>query len=703
MVLREKVMRSLILKISILIGLMLSCIGSISLISSWLYQRNMLIKIAEINNEYKINMIISALEDFMLKNDREALQGIIKKSVIDSGIEASQIISEKGKVIFHSLPENIGKVINKEECLICHKEKKPPFHKIIKLGKEKVLRSKKVINNKKECYQCHQKEQKILGFLLIDQQYKPISDNILYSLKWMSIASFITFFLLELSLVLGLKRAFYNPIVKIQNYVKEMKSGYLSNKIKIKSEDELGELSNLLNKLNDYLKDALAELNLTRKDLEKASEETEKIINDLNTNSLKENNQISSVLNSIQSIGELSSNIQTRQSSIASYSEESLQALNEIKRHMESLVKHYENLQEFIQKTTNSINKLLDISRNIYEKTENLNEAGVETSASVNEFEAALKEISQLSSEAYNASLKAVEIANIGDNKVNSTNLAIKQTSSNITEAAEIIKKLGEKASSANAILSVIEDIADQTNLLALNAAILAAQAGEEGKGFSVVADEIKELAQKTRNSIKEISEIITAIQEASSSSVKIIDSVQINMHSCLNLSKETLLALDKIKNSFQLSASFNEKINNSIQQQSINMNYINNIIHNIKNEIEIILHLIKEENSFLLNIKEDVDALNKYSDTLTSSTQHQFVSIQQLYQAEKEIKYSIEKTLESIEALNKDITNINNAIKVIKDTSSSVFNFIKILSNNINIFHLRLEKINSWISLFKI
>ena len=93
------------------------------------------------------------------------------------------------------------------------------------------------------------------------------------------------------------------------------------------------------------------------------------------------------------------------------------------------------------------------------------------------------------------------------------------------TEAAErVIRGLGARTSEIGGILDVIEDVADETNLLALNAAIIAAQAGEQGKAFSVVAEEIKELADRVLASTKEIASLIGAVQLESENAIGAIE-----------------------------------------------------------------------------------------------------------------------------------------------------------------------------------
>lgn len=113
--------------------------------------------------------------------------------------------------------------------------------------------------------------------------------------------------------------------------------------------------------------------------------------------------------------------------------------------------------------------------------------------------------------------------ANEGEKIVKQTIESMNQIAEVVNNSAETVFKLGEESDRIGEIVQVIQDIADQTNLLALNAAIEAARAGEQGRGFAVVADEVLKLAERTSNATKEISDMINEIQKETSSAVNSI------------------------------------------------------------------------------------------------------------------------------------------------------------------------------------
>lgn len=139
----------------------------------------------------------------------------------------------------------------------------------------------------------------------------------------------------------------------------------------------------------------------------------------------------------------------------------------------------------------------------------------------VTEMSAAVDEVADNAGRTSNASREAMELADGGRKQVGLTRNTIDQLSGKLNETTSTVFRLAEEASNIGRVLDVIRAIAEQTNLLALNAAIEAARAGEAGRGFAVVADEVRNLAQRTQTSTQEIERMISAIQNVTQEGVR--------------------------------------------------------------------------------------------------------------------------------------------------------------------------------------
>jgi len=145
------------------------------------------------------------------------------------------------------------------------------------------------------------------------------------------------------------------------------------------------------------------------------------------------------------------------------------------------------------------------------------------------------------------ATTKTVGVAKEGEAIVHRSITEVKEIAKTVEESAKLIKSLGERSRHIGDIINVIDEIADQTNLLALNAAIEAARAGEQGRGFAVVADEVRKLAEKTAGATSEISQMISAIQDEMTGTVNAMKNVADNVDVGVTLSAQAGDALKVI------------------------------------------------------------------------------------------------------------------------------------------------------------
>lgn len=180
-------------------------------------------------------------------------------------------------------------------------------------------------------------------------------------------------------------------------------------------------------------------------------------------------------------------------------------------------------------------------------------------------------------------------------------------------EAMLVIKGLAEKTQDIGTVLNVIDDIAEQTNLLALNAAIEAARAGEAGRGFAVVADEVRSLASRTNESTKEIQAMIESLQDASNSAVNVMSASEGRAQETLEYSKEATEALEKITSAMKSILDMSTGIATAANQQSIVAVEINDKLGSIKQMSD----SVKEIND---QVNERSGNLNGVSKELQSS-----------------------------------------------------------------------------------
>jgi len=196
------------------------------------------------------------------------------------------------------------------------------------------------------------------------------------------------------------------------------------------------------------------------------------------------------------------------------------------------------NFNEFINKVHNLVSLTIGISKQLSTSSVELQSLAKKTSqattsqqdgshqiaAALHEMTISFQEVAQSASNAETVTNETNESVNSCITSVAKNRSSIEELSSDIAHASDVISQLEKESESVGSILNVIGGIAEQTNLLALNAAIEAARAGEQGRGFAVVADEVRVLAQKTQQSTGEIKKVIEGLQKKSSEAVTVID-----------------------------------------------------------------------------------------------------------------------------------------------------------------------------------
>lgn len=224
----------------------------------------------------------------------------------------------------------------------------------------------------------------------------------------------------------------------------------------------------------------------------------------------------------------------------------------------------------------------------------------------------AVKEVSYSANKAATAASDAEQQASQGQAVIDETIHMIHLLAEDVSSASIVISKLEEQSNLVGSVLEVIGGIADQTNLLALNAAIEAARAGEQGRGFAVVADEVRTLAKRTQESTQQIKDIIESLQSDAHDAVIVMKKGSTQALSCVEQAGKAGPSLDSINNAVSTINNMNKQIANASEELSLVITELNQNMANIHQEAEI-------NNGKL----QELSATGEELSTLTQSIQH--------------------------------------------------------------------------------
>ncbi|UVK99157.1 methyl-accepting chemotaxis protein [Pseudomonas sp. B21-048] len=265
--------------------------------------------------------------------------------------------------------------------------------------------------------------------------------------------------------------------------------------------------------------------------------------------------------------------------------------LGQLQRAMQSMTL---GLRELIGGISDGVTQIASAAEELSAVTEQtsagVNSQKVETdqvATAMHEMTATVQEVARNAEEASEAAVAADQQAREGDRVVGEAIAQIERLATEVGNSTEAMGHLKRESDKIGSVLDVIKSVAQQTNLLALNAAIEAARAGEAGRGFAVVADEVRSLAQRTQKSTEEIEELIVGLQTGTQQVATIMDNSRSLTDSSVELTRRAGSSLESITRTVSAIQSMNQQIATAAEQQSAVAEEINRSVLNVRDVSE--------------------------------------------------------------------------------------------------------------------
>jgi len=235
---------------------------------------------------------------------------------------------------------------------------------------------------------------------------------------------------------------------------------------------------------------------------------------------------------------------------------------------LDNFAKVLERVRKAAVDVSSSANEILLSAEEMSHGANQQDQEITNTSSAVEELTVSMKQVSNNAEASAEAARRALDAAEQGNRAVRDTLEGMQRIRASVQATAKKIKSLGDRSLEISEIINVINDITEQTNLLALNAAIEAARAGEAGRGFAVVADEVRKLAEHSRNATKDIAALIKAIQAETNEAVVVMEEGTKEVEVGARLADQAGKALEAISSVVRQSAELVQEISLASKQQ---------------------------------------------------------------------------------------------------------------------------------------
>ena len=262
-------------------------------------------------------------------------------------------------------------------------------------------------------------------------------------------------------------------------------------------------------------------------------------------------------------------------------------------------------------KLTHGAEQISTASREVAIASQNQSDATSSMAAAIEEMTVSINHISDSANDTQSNSLASLQLSEEGFGRVEIATREITEISARVKDASARIRTLAEHADQISSIAGVIKEIAGQTNLLALNAAIEAARAGEQGRGFAVVADEVRKLAERTASATIEIEQMIGGIQTDTVEVVGVMDAALPQVTAGVSAAEGAADSLRKIKDGAQSTMSSIRDVANATNEQSVASS-------SIARKVEEIATMVDETTAAMQSTAETAADLEKIAKELT-------------------------------------------------------------------------------------
>lgn len=345
-------------------------------------------------------------------------------------------------------------------------------------------------------------------------------------------------------------------------------------------------------------------------------------------------------------------------------------AVSSLSNNTKDIATASESVLRSVDETSAAVGQISVAIENACKSLDNLSESTFKSASAMEEISASLKNVEQSAAVSHKVSKQVKNQADEGMAVVTETVEALAEIQQAVDFSYKGILRLSENSSRIDSIINVINDITKKTNLLALNASIIAAQAGEYGKSFGVVADEIRNLSLQTGQSTGEITHIIEEILNESRAAAENVSQTKLLVQKGVNLGHNTGDSLTTIIESANQSMEMTEEIMVATREQAQSVDLVTQSIEDVSAMTSKIFNVSKEQSKATWSIAQSIETIKQMAEEMVGATSQQVRGGKEIRGSVDGVAMMVHDIFKNLEIRKEESINVVKELEVMRDIS---------------------------------